>query len=141
MFLLFAFGAVIALCALLWRVAIYALPLFVGFWTGWWALSAGAGVFAAIIGLIAGVATWELAKHGFASANRTTRIGLAMLFALPAAYTGFEIVWQISDGSGSSLLWRSLIGLVAAMAAGGTALLRISEGSPLMHEGLPRDTP
>jgi hypothetical protein len=126
MFLLFAFGAIIALCALLWRVAIYALPVFVGLWTGWWAVSAGAGVFAAIIGLIAGVATWELAKHGFASGNRTTRIGLAMLFALPAAYTGFQIIWQISDGSGSSILWRSLIGVVAALAVGITTAARLA---------------
>jgi hypothetical protein len=86
----------------------------------------GAGVFAAIIGLIAGVATWELAKHGFASGNRMTRVGLAMLFALPAAYTGFQIVWQISDGGGSSILWRSLIGVVAALAVGITAAVRLA---------------
>lgn len=141
MFLLFAFGAVIVLCALLWRAAIYALPVFAGVWVGWLALSAGAGVLAAITGLIAGVATWELAKRGFASGNRTTRIGLAMLFALPAAYTGFEIIWQISDGSGSSILWRSLIGVLAAIAAGGTTLLRISEGSSLMDLARARDIP
>lgn len=141
MFLLFALGAVIALCAVLWRVAIYALPVFVGFLSGWWALAAGAGIGAAIIGLIAGVATWELAKRGFASGNRTTRLGLAMLFALPAAYAGFEIVWQISGDGGSSPIWRSVIGVAAATAAGGTALLRISEGSSDSNEVRPRGIP
>ena len=69
MFLLFAVGAVIALCALLWRVAIYALPVFVAFSIGFWALSLGAGLGALFVGLIAGVLSWEVAKNVFARGN------------------------------------------------------------------------
>ena len=54
MFLILAIGTVIALCALLWRVAIFALPVFVGFSAGFWALFLGAGIGAGLVGLVAG---------------------------------------------------------------------------------------
>ncbi|MDE2184535.1 MAG: hypothetical protein KGJ78_16065 [Alphaproteobacteria bacterium] len=129
MFLLLAVGAVVALCALLWRVAIYAMPVFVGFSIGFWALSLGAGLGAPIIGLVVGVACWELAKRVFAHGNKATKAGIAILLALPAGYMGFEIVWQICSSSSLSEFWRAPIAGVAGMAAFGTCLKRLTLSS------------
>lgn len=125
MFLLFAFGAAIALCALLWRVAVYALPVFVAFSIGFGLLSAGAGVTAVVVGLIAGVMSWTLARWAFSRSNNPVKFILIALFVLAAAIMGFEIVWQI--GETASLAWRIILGGAAAIAAGGTCLLRLSE--------------
>ena len=126
MFLLFAIGAIAALCALLWRVAIYALPVFVGFSAGFLSLSGGAGVGAPLVGLFAGVMSWEFAKYAFVRGNDGAKLPVLGLFALPAAYMGFEIVWQISATTDISLLWRGLLGVTASMAVGGTVLARLS---------------
>jgi hypothetical protein len=126
MFLLFAVGAVITLCALLWRVAIYALPVFVAFSIGFWALSLGAGLVAWFVGLLAGVLSWEVAKHVFARGNNALKIGVAILFASLASYMGFEIVWQISTSSSISEFWRALVAGVAGIAAFSTCVKRLT---------------
>jgi hypothetical protein len=134
MFLILAIGAVIALCALLWRVAIFALPVFVGFSAGFWALSFGAGIGAGLVGLVAGAFSWELAKHVFRRGNSTVKTGVAILFALPAAYTGFEIVAQISGDAVASTVWRTVFGITAGLACGGTLLARLSQARLVEHD-------
>ena len=130
MFLLFAFGAATALCALLWRVAVYALPVFVAFSIGFWSLSAGAGVAAIVVGLIAGVVSWALAKRAFGHGSNPIRFMVVALFALPAAYMGFEIVWQISGLGGPATFWRIVLAGIAALAAAGTVVARLVERDP-----------
>jgi len=127
MFLLFAVGATIALCALLWRVAIYALPVFVAFSVGFWSLSAGAGASAIVVGLIAGVVIWELAKRTVGHGSSPIRCIVVAFFALPAAYMGFEIVWQISGLGEPATLWRIAVAGLAGIAAAGTVATRLIE--------------
>lgn len=123
MFLLLAMGAVAALCAVLWRVAVYALPVFIGVEAGWYALSAGAGVVALLVGLVASAGSWLAAKHTYRRGPQWTRLVVAIVFGLTAAAMGLEIVWQISDGA--SLATRIVLGSAAALAAGGTSLVRL----------------
>lgn len=130
MFVLFAIGVVIALCTLLWRVAIYALPVFVGFSIGFWTLSSGAGLGAPLLGLVAGAACWELAKRAFAHGNGSTKAGVAILLALPAGYMGFEIVSQLCGPSVATPIWRTAFGLVAGLACAGTLLARLAQTQP-----------
>jgi hypothetical protein len=127
MFLLLAIGAVVALCALLWRVAIYALPVFIGFSVGFWALAQGAGVGAIAVGLFAGILSWELAKHTIDRSTGWAQAMIIAVFVVPAAYMGFEIVWQTSADAVPSLIWRAVLGMVAGLASGGTTLRRLSE--------------
>lgn len=127
MFLLFAFGAAIALCALLWRVAVYALPVFVAFSIGFWLLSAGGGIAAVVAGLVAGVGSWKLAKRAFGNGSRSLRFIVIALFALPAAYMGFQIVWQISSLGEPATSWRIVLAVTAGIAAAGTVVARLAE--------------
>jgi hypothetical protein len=127
MFLLLAIGAVAALCAVLWRVAIYALPMFIGFAVGFWALAQGAGVGAIAVGLFAGIVSWELAKHTIDRSTGWAQAMIIAVFIVPAAYMGFEIVWQISADAVPSLIWRVVLGMVAWLASGGTTFRRLSE--------------
>ena len=129
MFSLFAIGAVIALCALLWRVAIYAFPVFIGLTAGFWSLSAGAGVGALFVGLLAGGISWEFAKYAIRRGRDRTRFIVTGLLALSAAYMGFEIVWQIFGLGGCTTVWRVLFGTAAGLAAGGTAMARLAEAA------------
>src|SRR5690606_22910364 len=48
-----------AICALLYNLAVYVLPVAVGLWTGFWAMDTGAGPFGGIVvGFAAGVAVF-----------------------------------------------------------------------------------
>ncbi|MEI9996771.1 MAG: hypothetical protein WDM91_19385 [Rhizomicrobium sp.] len=129
MFLLMAIGAVLALCGLLWRVAVHALPVFVGFTAGWWALSLGAGAGSAVVGLAAGMASWALAGWASRSECRALRIAAAITCALPAAYVGFTIVWQITELGISNAGWRILFAVVAGLAAGLTTVARLDHAT------------
>lgn len=130
MFLLLAIGAVVALCMLLWRVAVYGLPVFVGFSVGFWALSLGARMGALVLGLAAGLACWELAKHVFAKGDSTTKTGVAILFAVPTGYMGFQIVCQLGALSAVPVLWQTGFALAAGLACSGTLLARLSRIPP-----------
>lgn len=130
MFLLLAKGAVIALCMLLWRVAVYALPVFVGFSVGFWALSLGARIGALAIGVIAGVACWGLAKHVFANGNSMTKTSVGILFALSAGYMGFDIVCQLGALCAVPVPWQTIFALAAGLACSGTLLARLSRILP-----------
>jgi len=124
MFLLFALGAVIALCALLWRVAVYALPVFVGFSTAWWALNHGAGVVSIILGFIAGALTLWLGRAAAISDRVRFRWLAIAAFVAAAAYAGFGIVNEL--GQSLSSLWRILAGAIGAMAVAGTTYARLT---------------
>lgn len=130
MFLLLAMGAVITLCVLLWRVAIFALPVFVGFAVGWWAMAVGAGVGSAAIGLAAGVASWVLAVRGVQNGRPTLRILVLLLFGAPAGYAAFEIVWQLSELGVPSDIWRGVLACAAGLAAALTTIARLRGTRP-----------
>lgn len=127
MFLLLAMGAGIGICALLWRVAIYALPAFVGFSIGFWALDCGAGGGAIMVGVFAGIAAWTVARWAALSEHTPVRAIVTIFFAAPAAYTAFEIVWQISGMGGTETVWRAVFACLGGLAASLTTIARLSE--------------
>ena len=87
-FLVFGIGA---LCALICRLAVDALPAFVACTAGFWAYGTGAGPIGAIIvALLVGVGTLAAARLLLV----TTRSGVVwllvvLLFAVPAGFTGY----------------------------------------------------
>ncbi|MDR5729995.1 MAG: hypothetical protein RB191_21490 [Terriglobia bacterium] len=103
------------LCAVLWYCVVYALPVFVGFSTGFWALNHGAGLGCIIIGLLAGVTTFLLGHLAATSGHSLLRWTALTAFVLPASYAGFSIV---DDLAGVTPLWRVLFAAVGAASAG-----------------------
>lgn len=124
MFLLLAVGAIAALCALLWRAAVYALPLFAGLSAGWWSLNHGAGFGCVAVGLVSGVLTLAIGRAAVTSPRIWIRRSALVLFLLPAAYTGFGIVADIADGTGT--IWVVVLSLIGGLAASGTAYARLT---------------
>ena len=85
-------------CWVLFTLAIYALPFFVGMTAGPYAHGVGAGPFGAIVlGLVAAAFTLVIGQTIF-SIVRTPflRIAVALKFAVPAALAGFYATFGLS---------------------------------------------
>lgn len=125
MALLVLFAGLGTICALLWYCAVYALPVFAGFWAGWWALNHGAGLGGVVVGLIAGVALWLAGRISVTRGNPLLRlVGLA-LFVIPAASAGFWIVYDLAGGT--TLGWRDFLATFCAIAVGGVTGVHLVE--------------
>ena len=124
MTLVILFAGLGMLCVLLWYCAVYALPVFMGFWVGWWALNQGAGAGSVMVGLIAGVALWLAGCLSATSGNPLVRlVGLA-LFVIPAACAGF---WMLDDlAGGAAAPWRNLFGILGAIGVGSVTYARLT---------------
>lgn len=110
-------------CALLWYCAIYALPVFVGFSAGWWALNHGAGLACVVVGLIAGIATWLVGNLAATSGNSLLRVVGLAAFVIPAAYAGFGIVRDLVGYA--TLPWRDLLAVFGAVGTGSVTAVRL----------------
>src|ERR1700730_6663119 len=90
-FLVFGIGA---LCVLVCRLAVGALPAFAGCTAGFWAYDTGAGpIGALIVALVAGALAVSAGRVVFDSPrNGAVRVLLALLFAAPAALAGYHVV-------------------------------------------------
>jgi len=78
------------LCWLLFTLAVYALPVFVGVTTGAWAYGTGAGPIGAfIVGMAATGATLAVGQFTFTFVRPVwARLAVALLFAAPASVAG-----------------------------------------------------
>ena len=119
-------GGLAFFCVLLWNFAVYALPAFVGLSAGAWALNHGAGIGCIAIGLIAGVAVFLSVRLAFTSGNIGLRWFVVALFVVPAGWTGCGMVVALDTGLVASHIWRDLFAAGGALAAGGTAFVRLS---------------
>ena len=106
--------------ALLWMLAVHALPLWCGAIAAMAAHHAGASLFGALLaGLAAGIATLVLG-HWLAAAARSpaARAGVGLVFALPAAIAGYYAASGIATTFGLNGIERSSIMGLAALATG-----------------------
>jgi hypothetical protein len=108
---LFGLGTMLVL---LFTLAIYAVPFFVGLTVGMWAFETGAGVIGAVlVGLVAGVVALFAAQLLFASVpSLALRAVIALLFAAPAALAGYHAVLWISALLVPSEVWRHVLSTV-----------------------------
>jgi hypothetical protein len=114
---------------LLWNFAIYVLPAFVGFSTGWWALNHGAGVGCVLVGLVAGIVTFLAGRAALKSGNVPLFWLAISLFTLLAAYAFYNIVLQVSEAGVPSTVWRHIFAVVGAtLLAGATFKRLVAEG-------------
>jgi hypothetical protein len=106
--------------ALLWRLAIYALPLWCGGAVGWWAHDSGTAMMTALLAGVAAATAILIIGHLLLGATKSPllRAGVGLAFAAPAAIAGYHAAHGIAAAFGVEG-WSSvgLSGLAAAMVA------------------------
>jgi hypothetical protein len=127
-------------CWLIFTLAVYALPFFVGLAAGMAAFHSGAGVFGAIFGgLVAGALTLGVGQVAFALLKpMPLRATIAAAFAVPAAIAGYHAVLGLSQIGVPSLLWREVFAWIGAIVIGCTAWGRmtvLADPLPLRQAG------
>ena len=133
-----------AFCVLLYNFAVYALPAFVGFSAGFWAIHSGAGIGSIVVGFAAGVIVFSAGQLTFAKCRSALlRSLLVLLFAAPAAWAGFSVVLQLSELGVPSPIWRHVFAAIGAVAVGCTAVARLAalEAEPTPVRQLPASRP
>jgi hypothetical protein len=117
-----------ALCVLAYRLAVYALPVMLGFEIAHVTYQTGAGTIgASVVGLIAGAAAYGLLSVQFVSLRSPrARVVVALIFTLPAAGVGYALVSGISAYSIPSELWRQIFCVLGGLLVGAAAFTRLS---------------
>ena len=115
-------------CWLVFALAVYALPFFVGITIGMLAFRDGAGVFGGLlIGIASGGLTLAAGQVAVAvSRSLTLRVAIATAFAVPAAIAGYHVVFALSPIGVPSLAWREAFACLGAVCIGGTAWTRLT---------------
>jgi hypothetical protein len=113
-------------CVLLYNAMVYALPVTIGLWAGFWAMHAGAGAGSVLIGAAAGAMAFALGELAITS-NRSPLIRWIVLLAsaVPAIIAGYGMILQISELGITSLVWRHIFAVVGAGAIGCTVVSRL----------------
>lgn len=116
------------LCWALFALAIHALPFFVGLSAGIYSFQAGMGPFGAIvIGFIVAGFVLVLGRYAFRAARApVVRLGIGLLFAVPAARAGHDVTLALSDIGILSEWWRESFAVLGAIVVGSTAWARMS---------------
>ncbi|MDH0908574.1 hypothetical protein N5C66_04465 [Rhizobium pusense] len=121
-------AAIGALCWLLFTLAVFALPAFVGATVGAWAYGTGAGVPGAIlIGLVA-AAVALAAGHLLIAFARPMwlKLAVAVIFVAPAAVAGFHATHGIVKHLMPSDAWQITFSVLGAIAVGITSFIRVA---------------
>ncbi len=124
-----AFGGLGLLCWLLFTLALYALPAFVGLSIAAAAFKGGAGYGGAcVLALAAGAATLALGRFAFASVRSPAiRSVIGLAYVLPAAIAGYEVAHALAGVGLASDNWRVVLAVAGGLAVGVAAWLRLSE--------------
>lgn len=120
-----AFGL---LCWLLFTLAVFALPAFVGVTAGTWAHGSGAGIPGAIlVGAVVAAITLA-AGHLLITFGRPMWLKLivAAAFVAPAAIAGFHATHGIVKHLMPSEAWQTAFSIIGAVAVGITAFARVA---------------
>tara|TARA_R110002072_G_scaffold19100_30_gene71218 strand:- start:16395 stop:16865 length:471 start_codon:yes stop_codon:yes gene_type:complete len=122
----------------LFSLAVYALPFFVGATVGMYTYDAEAGVVAAIVaGLFAGTFTLLIGQVIFAKVQSVPlRFVIASIYAAPAGIAGFSAIKGLSQIGGASEGWTLAFAIIGGIVVAGTAWVRIASlaGPPEEHD-------
>lgn len=126
--ILASLAAIGLLCWLLFTLAVFALPVFVGATAGAWAHGTGAGILGAIVfGAVAAAVTLA-AGHLLITFVRPMwlKLVVAIAFVAPAAIAGFHATHGIVKHLMPSEGWRIAFSIIGAIAVGTTAFVRVA---------------
>lgn len=126
--ILASLAAIGVLCWLLFTLAVFALPAFVGATVGVWAHGTGAGVPGAIlIGLVSAAATLAVGQLVIMFVRPVwLKLLVAIAFVAPAALAGFHATHGIVKHLMPSEAWQITFSVIGAIAVGITALVRVA---------------
>jgi hypothetical protein len=115
------------LCWLLFTLAVYALPLFVGASLALAAYHGGSGPIAAmIVGLIASSITLVGAQLFVSRVHSPLiRAAIALIFAVPAAVAGYHAALGLAQLGVPAESWQQVMALIGSIAVAATAWARI----------------
>lgn len=133
-------------CWLIFTLAIYALPFFVGLTAGMAAFHSGAGILGAfLVGIVVGALTLGLGQVTFALVKPIPlRAAVAAAFAVPAAIAGYHLVLGLSEIGVPSPVWRQCFAWIGAIIIGCSAWVRmtvLAEPLPLHPGAVTADEP
>lgn len=136
--LLLNFAGIGLFCWLIFTLAVYALPFFVGLTVFMLALHGGAGILGApLVGIAAGGITLAIGQTAFAMTRSViTRAIIAALFVIPATLAGYQVVFAMSQIGVPSSAWREIFACIGAAFIGGTAWMRITVFTEALPLGL-----
>ena len=124
--------AVFLCCALLFRLSIYALPLFVAFLAGSATYRTDSGILAALaaapISAIIVLAAGRLAL-AFAKSD-LTRAAIGIAFAAPAAIAGYHAVHGIAAATMPPSAWQIALSLLGAAIIAAVSWTQWSRACP-----------
>ena len=126
--ILASLAAIGLLCWLLFTLAVFALPAFVGATAGAWAHSTGAGILGAIlVGAVAAALTLA-AGHLLIAFVRPMwlKLAVAVIFVAPAALAGFHATHGIVKHLMPSDAWQITFSVMGAIAVAITAFIRVA---------------
>ena len=126
--ILVSIAAIGTMCWLLFNLAVFALPFFLGLTAGTWAYGTGAGWLGAIlVGLLAAGLTLAVGQ-GLLMLVRPiwARMLIALAFIAPASVAGFYATLGIVKHMMPSETWQLIFSVIGAAAVGVTAFLRVA---------------
>lgn len=130
--ILVSVAAIGSFCWLLFTLAVFALPFFVGVTAGMWAYDTGAGWLGAItFGAVAGALTFGIGQFLLVSVRPLwARIVIALAFVTPATIAGYHATHGIVKHTMPSEGWQVAFSIIGAVAVGVTALMRLAAMAP-----------
>lgn len=125
--MLMTVALVAGLCVLAYTLAVYALPFMLGMEAARWAYASGSGLIGAgLVGFTAGVVAYGLLVILFMVLRLPIlRLGVALVFAAPAAVAGYALVHGITREAVPSEVWRTIFCLIGGGITGLSALMRL----------------
>jgi hypothetical protein len=125
-------------CRTLFGLATNALPTFFGLTAGLYVYQAGTDpVGATVFGAVAGAIVLVLGQFVFTLLRvPILRVAIALTFAVPAAFAGYQAAYELSGHTMTSDLWRNLrhrrrrhsLGTVCSSLARGTGHVQTATG-------------
>lgn len=133
-FLLVLFG-IGFLCWLMFALATLALPLFVGVTAAITAYHHDAGlILSGLVALAAAALTLAAGQIAFTRSHQPlTRILVALIFAVPAAWAGYCAGFGLLHLLTSANLWCSGFGVVSGLLVGCSAAVRLTAQDRAVH--------
>jgi hypothetical protein len=133
-------------CWLIFTLAVYALPFFVGLTAGLAALHSGTGILGALpVGIVVGALTHNVGQVAFACVRPILLRGaISAAFAITAAIATHHAVLELSQIGVPSLFWREAFAWISAIVIGRKAWARmtvLAEPLPLRLRGATADKP
>jgi hypothetical protein len=121
-------AAIGLLCWLLFTLAVFALPAFVGVTAGAWAHGTGAGILGAVLlGAAAAAVTLAVGQLLITFVRPMwLKLVIATAFVAPAAIAGFHATHGIVKHLMPSDAWQITFSVIGAVAVGITAFVRVA---------------